>query len=91
MLVAALRRPVQQQTQTLTRALATSARLRAGAEKPPPRVVLGVPVNLVTVNRSPERARSVLTEVIDRVQDKYTIKYGGNIDSESERRAQRVA
>ncbi|WOO79622.1 Phytochrome-like protein cph1 [Vanrija pseudolonga] len=82
MLVAAatFRRPA---AQTLTRALATSARLRAGAAdtKPPPRVVLGVPVNLVTVNRSPERARSVLTEVIDRVQDKYTIKYGGNIDT----------
>ncbi|ORY29566.1 hypothetical protein BCR39DRAFT_532157 [Naematelia encephala] len=36
------------------------------------------PVNLVTVNTAPERARQVIGKVVEAVKDKYTIVHAGN-------------
>ena len=40
------------------------------------------PLNLVSVNTSPDRAKNVINQVIDRVKDKYTIVHVGNSESE---------
>lgn len=38
------------------------------------------PFRLVTVNPQPERAENVVSKVIARLQDQYTIIHAGNID-----------
>ncbi|TXT07432.1 hypothetical protein VHUM_03152 [Vanrija humicola] len=39
------------------------------------------PINLVSVNTVPERAKKVLGRVIDTVKDKYTIVHAGNSET----------
>ncbi|KAL1412154.1 hypothetical protein Q8F55_003161 [Vanrija albida] len=39
------------------------------------------PVNLVSVNTVPERAKLVIGKVIDAVKDRYTIVHAGNSDT----------
>lgn len=41
------------------------------------------PFRLVTVNPQPERAKNVVSKVIARLQDQYTITHVGNIDGRS--------
>ncbi len=40
------------------------------------------PINLVSVNTAPDRAKKVIGEVIDNVKDKYSIVHAGNTTSE---------
>jgi hypothetical protein len=40
------------------------------------------PVNLVSVNTAPDRAKKVIGAVIDNVKDKYSIVHAGNSTSE---------
>jgi len=41
------------------------------------------PINLVSVNTAPERAKRLIGILIEDVKDKYNIKHAGNSDSES--------
>lgn len=41
------------------------------------------PVNLVSVNTAPERAKKVIGAVIEGVKDRYSIVHAGNSESES--------
>jgi hypothetical protein len=45
------------------------------------------PVNLVSVNTAPDRAKKVIGAVIDNVKDKYSIVHAGNSTSERGRAA----
>lgn len=40
--------------------------------------VMSAPVNLVSVNTAPDRAKLVIGTVIENVKDKYTIVHAGN-------------
>lgn len=40
------------------------------------------PVNLVSVNTAPERAKKVIGAVIEGVKDRYSIVHAGNSESE---------
>jgi hypothetical protein len=40
------------------------------------------PINLVSVNTVPERAKKVIGQVIDNVKDRYAIVHAGNSESE---------
>jgi hypothetical protein len=42
----------------------------------------GQPVNLVSVNTAPDRAKKVIGTVIENVKDKYSIVHAGNSTSE---------
>jgi hypothetical protein len=46
------------------------------------KMVVGPPVNLVSVNTAPERAAKVIGAVIEAVKDKYNIVHAGNAESE---------
>jgi hypothetical protein len=41
------------------------------------------PINLVSVNTAPERAKRLIGILIEDVKDKYNIRHAGNSDSES--------
>jgi hypothetical protein len=42
-----------------------------------------VPINLVSVNTAPERAKRLIGILIEDVKDRYNIRHAGNSDSES--------
>ena len=42
-----------------------------------------VPVNLVSVNTAPERAKRLIGRLIEDVKDKYSIRHAGNSESET--------